>query len=192
MKLTTNRQSRPAQRSTTDYARDESRPANGHTDLPSRPATTSGTSSPSLSGQSQQDRVASAKEKALKRIQDRMAAAGIKPAGESGETLQQRQEREKQERADRVRKAEEEDAKREQERQQRLANEGVAPAPAPASPKTTKKPPPPPTRKNRQESADLSEQKAAESAARAKAEEEAAAQIRQEQRAQEEERKRLE
>lgn len=183
-----NRQTRPAPRGSTEYGRDEPRHTNG--DLPSRPAPSTTTSSSSLTaGTSPQDRVAAAKEKALRRIQERMAAAGIKPAGESGETLQQRQEREKQERAERIRKAEAEDAKREQERQQRLANEGVVPPP---SPKSAKKPPPPPTRKQRQESYDLSDRKAQEAAAKARAEEEAAAQIRAEQEAQGRERKKLE
>ncbi|KAL6243804.1 actin organization and endocytosis protein [Rhinocladiella similis] len=180
-------QTRPAPRASAESARDEPRHTNG--DLPSRPAPSTTTSSSSLTaGTSPQDRVAAAKEKALKRIQERMAAAGIKPLGESGETLQQRQEREKQERAERIRKAEAEDAKREQERQQRLANEGVAPP----SPKSAKKPPPPPTRKQRQESYDLSDRKAQEAAAKARAEEEAAAQIRAEQEVQEQERKKLE
>ncbi|KIX00525.1 uncharacterized protein Z518_10665 [Rhinocladiella mackenziei CBS 650.93] len=180
-------QSRSTRKPSSENTREEPKPTNG--DLLSRPAPTTASSPSSLTaGTSQQDRIASAKEKALKRIQDRMAAAGIKPAGDSGETLQQRQEREKQERAERVRKAEAEDAKREQERQQRLANEGVTPP----SPKAAKKPPPPPTRKTRQDSADFSDRKAAEAAARAKAEEEAVAQIRAEQEAQEQERKRLE
>ncbi|KIW62064.1 hypothetical protein PV05_02115 [Exophiala xenobiotica] len=180
-------QSRPTRPAPTEHAPEESRSTNG--DLPSRPAPSTTASSSSLTGgTSAQDRVAAAKEKALKRIQERMAAAGIKPAGDSGETMQQRQEREKQERADRLRKAEAEDAKREQERQQRLANEGVAPP----SPKSAKKPPPPPTRKQRQESYDMTDRKAQESAAKAKAEEEAAAQIRAEQEAQEKERKKLE
>ncbi|KAK5064169.1 hypothetical protein LTR84_000001 [Exophiala bonariae] len=196
-KVRKDEQSRPTQRVQTDYQREETQPANGHADLPSRPAPVSTPSSSSPAGQSQQDRIASAKEKALKRIQDRMAAAGIKPAGDSGETLQQRQEREKQERADRVRKAEEEDAKREQERQQRLANEGVTPP----SPKTSKKPPPPPVRKNRQDSSDFSDRKSADASARAKAEEqaarsnaeqEAAAQIKSEQQAEAEKRRKLE
>lgn len=181
------RQSRSAQQPSAGQAREEPRSTNG--DLPTRPApTTTSSTSSFTAGMSQQDRVAAAKEKAMKRIQERLAAAGIKPASESGETPQQRQEREKQERAERVRKAEAEDAKREQERQQRLANEGVTPP----SPKSAKKPPPPPTRKTRQESYDLSDRKAAEAAARAKAEEEAAAQIRAEQETQQQERQKLE
>jgi actin cytoskeleton-regulatory complex protein PAN1 len=191
------RSARPHASERTESSRDEPRPTNG--DLPARPAPVTTPSASSVtSGGTQQDRVASAKEKALKRIQDRMAAAGLKPAGGAGETAQQRQEREKQERAERVRKAEEEDAKREQERQQRLANEGVAAPPVPASPaaaspKAAKKPPPPPTsRKIRQDSTDMNDRKSAEAAARAKAEEEAAQEIRAEQEQQEQERKRLE
>lgn len=155
---------------------------------PAGPPTTD--SSASLTpGQSHQDRIASAKEKALKRVQERLAAAGIK-TGEAGESLQQRQERERKEREDRVRKAEAEDAKREQERQQRLAKEGIA---SPRSPKAVgKKPPLPPSRKGRQDSTDLADKKAAEAAAKAKAEEEAARRLRAEQEAQEAQRKQLE
>lgn len=123
--------------------------ANG--DVPSRPAPQSRetSSSPFAPGTSHQDRIASAKEKALKRIQDRMAAAGIKPVGD--------QERERKEK---LKQAEEEDARREQERQKRLAGEGSTAAPAPTS--TSKKPPPPPTRKSRQESQDYTDKKAVE------------------------------
>jgi hypothetical protein len=189
-------QSRSSRQSSADQVREEPRATNG--DLPSRPAPVTTSSSSSIpSTATHQDRIASAKEKALKRIQDRMAAAGLKPAGASGETAQQRQEREKQERAERVRKAEEEDAKREQERQQRLANEGVAAPPTPASPKVAspraaKKPPPPPTRKTRQDSADFGDRKTTDTAAKAKAEEDAAREIRAEQATQEAERQRLE
>ena len=125
--------------------------------LPSRPApqTREASSSSLQPGTSQQDRIASAKEKALKRIQDRMAAAGIKPVGD--------QERERKEK---LKQAEEEDARREQERQKRLAGEGSTPAPAPtpatAPTSISKKPPPPPTRKSRQESQDYTEKKAVE------------------------------
>ena len=181
-------QSRPTRQPASEQSREEPKATNG--DLPTRPAPSTVSSSSSVP--THQDRIASAKEKALKRIQDRMAAAGLKPAGGAGETAQQRQEREKQERADRVRKAEEEDAKREQERQQRLANEGVAAPPTPASPKAGKKPPPPPTRKTRQESSDFGDRKEAEATAKAKAEEEAAREIRAEQQSQEAERQRLE
>lgn len=193
-KVRKDERSRPAPAARTESAREEPRSTNG-TDSPSRPAPPSQTAS--SSSFSTQDRVAAAKEKALKRIQDRMAAAGLKPSGDAGETPSQRAEREKKEREDRVKAAEAEDARREQERQQRLANEGVAPAPTPASPqaaspKVSKKPPPPPVRKSRQESNDLGDRKAVEASARAKAEEEAAREIRAEQEAAEAERKRLE
>ena len=167
------RESRPPPSS---YDQGEKTATNG--DLPTRPAAPSSTESSSslATGTTHQDRIASAKEKALKRIQDRMAAAGIKPAGESGgETLLQRQEREKREREERLKRAEAEDAKREQERQQRLASEGVTSSPSSSKP-TGKKPPPPPSRKGRQDSVDLNaDNKAAEAAAKARAEEDAAA-----------------
>ncbi|KAJ5552995.1 hypothetical protein N7494_002373 [Penicillium frequentans] len=94
---------------------------------PSMPASTA--SSGSIPGNTHEDRVASARERAQKRIAERMAAAGLKPATAT-ETLQQRQEREKKEREERVRRAEEEDAQREQERQRRLAEERGGPAPS--------------------------------------------------------------
>lgn len=182
------------QQPSTSQSREASGSANG--DSYARPAPESRSSSTSVTpGATHQDRIASAKEKALKRIQDRMAAAGLKPAGDAGETLAQRQEREKQERADRLRKAEAEDARREQERQQRLAGEGSTTAPTSTVSKPAKKPPPPPTRtvKGRQDSTDqTAERKAAEAAAQAKAEEDATRELRAEQQAQEAERQRLE
>lgn len=145
----------------TPVATREPEPANGTTEVrPSPPAQTASSSSLNA-GMSHADRVSSAKERALKRIQERMAAAGIKPSSDSSESVQQRQEREKREREDRVRKAQEEDEKREQERQARLAGEGVS-STTPASPKPSKKPPPPPSRKGRQESIDQSEKGRAE------------------------------
>ncbi|ERF71338.1 Actin cytoskeleton-regulatory complex protein pan1 [Endocarpon pusillum Z07020] len=177
---------------------DEGKRAATNGSLPSRsvappPPASSSSSSSLTTGNSHQDRIASAKEKALKRIQDRMAAAGLKPAGEAGgETLQQRQEREKQEREERLKQAEAEDAKREQERQQRLASEGAARSPSSAKP-SSKKPPPPPSRKGRQDSVDLSNDKrAADAAAKAKADDEAAQEIKAEQQAQEATRKQIE
>lgn len=195
-----------------DQPRDETQAVNGEASV-ARPISTPPASTPSPSpsssfapGASQQDRIATARERALKRIQDRMAAAGIKPAGESTESLQQRQEREKKERDERLKKAEAEDAKREQERQQRLASEGVAGPPVPAAPgPSTKRPPPPPApaRKGRQTSREVAETKAADAAARAKveeetaaakakADEEAAARLRQQEEAETRERQRLE
>ena len=176
----------------TNRPAEDTYPSNG--DLPSRPAVapqeTSRSTSSFTASQSQEDRIKSAKEKALQRIQERMAAAGIKAAGDSGETAQQRQEREKKERDTRKAQAEAEDAKREQERNRRLANEGVTPAtPEKAS---AKKPPPPPSRKTRQDSHDDSSRRASEAAAQAKAEEEAAAQLETQRAQQEAERKQLE
>lgn len=147
-------------------------------------------SSSSLPGNTHEDRVAAARERAQKRIAERMAAAGLKP-NDASETLTQRQEREKKEREDRVKRAEEEDAKREQERQRRLAEErGV---PSDAAPKTVgKKPPPaPPTRRARTDSAGQADAKRADESAKAdQAARELA--IKEEQEVQEAETKRLE
>lgn len=154
------------------------------------------TSSPSAAGMTHAERVASAKERAQRRIAERMAAAGLKPSADSGETLQQRQERDKREREDRLRRAEEEEAKREAERQRRLADE-ASPAPPAAAVVATKapakKPPPPPSRKGRTDSAEQADSKKAEDAARA-AEQFKADQrvLKEEQGAQGEERQRLE
>ncbi|KAJ6043485.1 uncharacterized protein N7446_001685 [Penicillium canescens] len=147
-------------------------------------------SSGSLSGNTHEDRVAAARERAQKRIAERMAAAGLKPS-DASETLVQRQEREKKEREDRVKRAEEEDAKREQERQRRLADERGGPSPA-ASKTAGKKPPPaPPTRRARTDSAGQADAKKAEESAKLEqaAREQA---IKEEQEAQEAETKRLE
>ncbi|KAK2768763.1 actin organization and endocytosis protein [Arachnomyces sp. PD_36] len=164
--------------------------------IENRPSPPPPSVSPSTAGMSHQERVASAKERAQKRIAERMAAAGLKPSADAGETLLQRQEREKREREERVKRAEEEDAKREQERQQRIASEQAPPPPAQAAvPKPSgKKPPPaPPTRKGGSDNnAAQAEAKRAEEA-RAKAEMEAKEQaIREEQDLQEAESHRLE
>lgn len=97
-----------------------------------------------------EERAAFIKQQAEQRMADRLAALGLKPATKSGESVQQRQEREARERQDRVRQAEAEDAKREEERQRRLADEQPS---VPEVGKNTKKPPPPPIRKNRADSA---------------------------------------
>ncbi|KAJ5744025.1 hypothetical protein N7533_008895 [Penicillium manginii] len=148
-------------------------------------------SSGSTPGNTHEDRVAAARERAQKRIAERMAAAGLKPAS-SEETLVQRQERERKEREERVRRAEEEDAKREQERSRRLAEEKGDSAPAAAAPKAAgKKPPPaPPTRRARTDSAGQADSKKADEAAKEHAVREQA--IKEEQEAQEAETKRLE
>ncbi|PKX90860.1 actin cytoskeleton-regulatory complex protein PAN1 [Aspergillus novofumigatus IBT 16806] len=155
------------------------------------PAPSAG-SAGSLPGSTHEDRVAAARERAQRRIAERMAAAGLKPQTDTSETLLQRQEREKREREERLRRAEEEDAKREQERQRRLAEEQRSTSNAPAKPVAKKPPPAPPSRRGRTDSAGQAEVKkaaeetvAAEQAAREQA-------IREEQQAQEEETNRLE
>ena len=97
-----------------------------------------------------EDRAAFIKQQAEQRMAERLAALGLKPPTKSGESTQQRQEREAKERQDRVRQAEAEDAKREEERQRRIADEQPV---APEINKSAKKPPPPPVRKNRADSA---------------------------------------
>ena len=97
-----------------------------------------------------EDRAAFIRQQAEQRMAERLAALGLKPPSKPGESAQQRQERETRERQDRVRQAEEEDAKREQERQRRLADEQVSP-PRDVG-KASKKPPPPPVRRNRGDS----------------------------------------
>ncbi|KAI7973389.1 hypothetical protein EIK77_008298 [Talaromyces pinophilus] len=185
------RGSRTAKIRKEDQARSVSRepPSTTRSELPSRPAPSSTDSSASLAGQTHEERVASARERAQRRIAERMAAAGLKPSTDSGDTLLQRQERERKEREERLKKAEEEDAKREQERQRRLADERT-PAPAAAKAAGKKPPPAPPSRKGRPDS--QVESRAAEEIA--KAEETAIKEqaIREEQEAQEAETKQLE
>lgn len=99
-----------------------------------------------------EDRAAYIKQQAEQRMAERLAALGIKAPSKPGESSAQRLEREKGERAAKLRKAEEEDAKRESERQARINEEQGIPPPAPAAaaPAPTpvaKKPPPPPSRK---------------------------------------------
>ncbi|KAA8642149.1 hypothetical protein EYZ11_001822 [Aspergillus tanneri] len=106
----------------------------------------------SLPGSTHEDRVAAARERAQKRIAERMAAAGLKPQNDSAESLLQRQEREKKEREERVKRAEEEDAKREQERQRRLAEEQGGSTPQSSKPAGKKPPPAPPSRRVRTDS----------------------------------------
>ncbi|KAL1837510.1 hypothetical protein VTJ49DRAFT_3695 [Mycothermus thermophilus] len=97
-----------------------------------------------------EERAAFIRQQAEQRMAERLAALGLKPPTKPGETPAQRAERERAERAAKLRQAEEEDARREAERQARLAEEQGVPAPpppAPASRSETKKPPPPPSRK---------------------------------------------
>ena len=96
-----------------------------------------------------EERAAFIKQQAEQRMAERLAALGLKPPTTSGESTKQRQDREAKEREERVRQAEAEDAKRDQERQRRLADEDSSTINAPKS--SNKKPPPPPSRKSRAE-----------------------------------------
>ncbi|KAI1206565.1 uncharacterized protein F4807DRAFT_438459 [Annulohypoxylon truncatum] len=139
-----------------------------------RTATPPTTSSPAPSGGSYssyktpEERAAFIKQQAEQRMAERLAALGIKAPSKPGETAAQRMERERAERTAKLRQAEEEDARREAERQARIAEEQGAPPPAPKV--EAKKPPPPPSRKvGRNEDA---ARKAEEEEASRKAEEE--------------------
>ncbi|OJD26103.1 actin cytoskeleton-regulatory complex protein PAN1 [Blastomyces percursus] len=186
--------STPAPRSLSSNRYDTASP-NGDPPLV-RPSPPRSTGSPSsLAGLTHQERVASAKERAQKRIAERMAAAGLKPSSDGGaETLLERQEREKRERDERRKRAEEEDAKREQERQRRIAEEQNGPPVKAAT--AGKKPPPPPSRKGKADGFAPAEAKKSvdmDNLAREKAENEARERsLREEQRAQEAESRRLE
>ncbi|KAM3069189.1 actin organization and endocytosis protein [Clarireedia jacksonii] len=107
-----------------------------------------------------EDRAAYIKQQAEQRMAERLAALGIRAPTKSGETTQQRLEREKNERAAKLKQAEEEDARREAERQARIAEEQGIPPPASETKEVNKKPPPPPSRKAAR--SDASERKAEE------------------------------
>lgn len=120
-----------------------------------------------------EERAAFIKQQAEQRMAERLAALGIKAPTKPGETAAQRMERERAERAAKLRQAEEEDARREAERQARLAEETGAPAPAVQSPKAeTRRPPPPPSRKSAKDDkrAEEEQQQAAEAARKAEEE----------------------
>ncbi|KOS19115.1 Actin cytoskeleton-regulatory complex protein PAN1 [Escovopsis weberi] len=133
------------------------------------PASTSRTSSPAAAAsysayKTPEERAAFIKQQAEQRMAERLAALGIRSSTKPGETAAQRMERERAERAAKLRQAEEEDARRESDRQARIAEESGAP-PALDSPRAdSKKPPPPPSRKGsaRPESFDGGARKAEE------------------------------
>ncbi|KAI1344102.1 hypothetical protein F5Y15DRAFT_365501 [Xylariaceae sp. FL0016] len=139
-----------------------------------RTATPPTTASPAPSGGSYsayktpEERAAFIKQQAEQRMNERLAALGIKAPSKPGETSAQRMERERAERAAKLRQAEEEDARREAERQARIAEEQGVPPPAPKA--ETKKPPPPPSRKAAK--ADDTARKAEEEGAARRVEEE--------------------
>ena len=117
----------------------------------------SGTSSPApaatdglySSYKTAEDRAAYIKQQAEQRMAERLAALGLKPPTKSGETKSQAESKAREEK---LRQAGMEDAKREEERQKRLADEN--PVPDISRPAVSaKKPPPPPSRKGRSDSA---------------------------------------
>ncbi|KAG8419975.1 actin organization and endocytosis protein, variant 2 [Metarhizium acridum] len=135
---------------------EQSRPERVASPRVESPVSTSRTATPPAAGGSYssyktpEERAAYIKQQAEQRMAERLAALGIKAPVKSGETAAQRAERERAERAAKLKQAEEEDARREAERQARLADEQGVPPPVPASetPKATARaPPPPPTRK---------------------------------------------
>ncbi|KAI0024903.1 hypothetical protein F4780DRAFT_723501 [Xylariomycetidae sp. FL0641] len=138
---------RPA---TADPVKAEAPPTRVDSPSASRTATPTGTRSPAPGGsysayKTPEERAAFIKQQAEQRMAERLAALGIKAPSKPGETSAQRMERERAERAAKLRQAEEEDARREAERQARIAEEQGVPPPAAAP--AAKKPPPPPSRK---------------------------------------------
>lgn len=143
----------------------------------SRPSSSTGGATYS-SYKTAEDRAAFIKQQAEQRMAERLAALGLKPPTKPGESAQQRQERESQERQNRVRQAEAEDAKRDKERQKRLADE--QPTPPVEITSTSKKPPPPAPRKARADSGAQqaeAKRKSDEEALRARAEQEGKEQV---------------
>jgi len=154
--------SKPAERAVEDDTSRTSTPVS-RTDSPAASSrAVSGTSAPTpqttgssySSYKTGEERAAFIKQQAEQRMAERLAALGIKAPAKSGESAAQRAERERKQRDDKLRQAEEEDAKREQERQTRLRGESVGPpsSAGPASPSAKPKPPPPAPRKARSES----------------------------------------
>ena len=95
--------------------------------------------------QTAEERAAFIKQQAEQRMHERLAALGLKPPAKQGSVSTQKLETDNFERERRLKKAEEQDARRDQERQRRLADE------TPTPPFTTKqaqgkKPAPPPSR----------------------------------------------
>lgn len=120
------------------------------------PVSTSRTATPTAPGGSYssyktpEERAAYIKQQAEQRMAERLAALGLKAPGKGGETTAQRAERDRADRAAKLKQAEEEDARRDAERQARLADEqGVPPpVPTPEAPGVDgRAPPPPPSRK---------------------------------------------
>ena len=163
--------------------------------LNSYPPSSSVSAGPSYSSyKTAEERAAFIKQQAEQRMAERLTALGLKPPTKSGESAQQRLDREAKERDERLRQAEFEDAKRDQERQRRLADEQPS---VPAAQKSVgKKPPPPPSRKSRADSLGQqaeAKQKAEDEELRLRAEQEGKEQaIKAQQKAQKEETRNME
>lgn len=122
-------------------------------DTASRSGTATSSASAAASGGSSwssyktpEERAAYIRQQAEQRMAERLAALGLKAPGKS-ETPEQKAERERAERAAKLKQVEEEDARRDAERQARLADEMGVPPTSVTSPRDAKKPPPPPSRK---------------------------------------------
>ncbi|KAF5587421.1 PAN1-actin-cytoskeleton assembly [Fusarium subglutinans] len=158
---------------------EETRPERVASPRVESPVSTSRTATPPAGGsyssyKTPEERAAFIKQQAEQRMAERLAALGIKAPTKSGETAAQRIERERAERAAKLRQAEEEDARREADRQARLAEEQGIPPPAPEQSKAeAKRPPPPPTRHRGKPEADQEAAKKVEEDVAAKRAEEA-------------------
>ncbi|KXJ97435.1 hypothetical protein Micbo1qcDRAFT_187264 [Microdochium bolleyi] len=118
----------------------------------SQTATPTSTRSPAPGGsysayKTPEERAAFIRQQAEQRMAERLAALGIKAPAKSGETPAQRAEREQAERSAKLRQAQEEDAKREAERQARIAEEQGVPPPAVKQESQKRAPPAPAPRK---------------------------------------------
>lgn len=117
-----------------------------------------------------EERAAFIKQQAEQRMAERLAALGIKAPSKPGESAAQRAEREQAERAAKLKQAEEEDARREAERQARIADEQGVPVPVSESKPEGKKPPPPPVRGKKVDDGAAAREAEAEAAKKAEAE----------------------
>lgn len=151
--------SRPRDRADRSSENTRSKPAEAQRVASPSPQTTTSMASKSDSGGSSyssyktaEERAAFIKQQAEQRMAERLAALGIRAPAKGGNAAQQKDESQQKDREERLRQAEAEDARLEQERQQRLAGEQVTP-PAAANNKTGKKAPPaPPSRTARTDS----------------------------------------
>ena len=151
-------------------------------------------SSPSY--QTAEDRAAFIKKRAEQRMLERLAALNLKPPPKSGAPLPSDNHGKEQEDRDlKIKQAEERDAKRDQERQRRLADESPAPPP-PVKAAVGKKPPPPPSRGSRLSSvgqqSEAHRKEDSEPTKREEARKDRERAIKEQQEAQEERRKQLE